>query len=306
MVAAGPHIYFGIHTRDESARMLYISEGVQQVLGFTPAEIMSRPASEYIADSVHADYPLIFTQGEEKEGEDAVGAYVFYLNVKTATGASVLERVTAFACDTCVVFVCLSFPDAPFRDRRELEVQVLDREMTRLNVSRHRRHRSAAPQPPALFRARSRLPRAALVVEFPPRAARCPAGPLITFASGSIGRLVDADADDLDRCPFLRLVALEDVVRVCALFERLAASTDVQHEAFSLLRKPHVIAGDVPVADADNPRVAVECLAAAAHNGAVLLLRAAGASGDGGHLSLLDLVSSDPETSDAHEWAQAT
>ncbi|KAJ1718332.1 hypothetical protein LPJ61_006687, partial [Coemansia biformis] len=115
------------------------------------------------------------------------------------------------------------------------------------------------------------------------------------------------------------LVAPEDVVHAGRYFERLSDTTDVQCETFSLLKHPHIIDGDIFVADEENPRIVVEALGAAVDDGVVFMIRklrtipppkrgsmgdyvhawAPEADNEGGYLSLAEMISSDPDTSDA-------
>ncbi|KAJ2126595.1 hypothetical protein GGH17_004988, partial [Coemansia sp. RSA 788] len=85
---------------------------------------------------------------------------------------------------------------------------------------------------------------------------------------------------------------------------------------------PHVISGDIVISEEDNRRVVVECLGSAVKDGVVLLLRklciapppkrdtmgnfirasiAPDSEGDDGGLSLFDLLSDDPNTTDARD-----
>ncbi|KAJ1852876.1 hypothetical protein GGH12_003008 [Coemansia sp. RSA 1822] len=146
-------------------------------------------------------------------------------------------------------------------------------------------------------------------------------GPLIMFSTNA-NHLIEADMSDLISFPFLKLVAPEDVLCVTNFCDKLIGSTDVQFERFSLLYQPHVIDGDIVVSDEDNQRVVVECLGSAVKDGVVLLLRKlciapppkrdtmgnfiratiAPDSDDG--LSLFDLLSDDPSTSEAPDcWS---
>ncbi|KAJ1764921.1 hypothetical protein LPJ74_006535 [Coemansia sp. RSA 1843] len=149
-------------------------------------------------------------------------------------------------------------------------------------------------------------------------------GPLVVFVTGSVGRLIDADTSDLMRFPFLKLVAPEDLLSVSKFFERLGETTDVLFKTFSLLQRPHVIDGDIVVADEQNTRVVVECLGANVQDGVALLLRKLRSEApptmdamgnylrpkvhevdeDGGYMTLSDMISDDPETSDAPEWSR--
>ncbi|KAJ2718466.1 hypothetical protein GGI07_005745 [Coemansia sp. Benny D115] len=335
--------FIGIHTRDESTQVLYISSGCRQAMGYTPAQVMAGRARDYIADPYDGDYPQIYeskVNGEETD-EDEANAYVMYMNLKNGSGTPVLHRITTFKCDNCVIVVGVAFPEVPFRGRHELEVQMLDGAMKRLNITRQReeeaavqrrRDEAAQGRRVPLYYAPSRQIKVAFVLENPEvaevsaQAGRRQNGPLIVFATGSISRLVDADTSDLLRSPFLKLVAPEDVLKASAFFDRLGDSPDVMFETFALLSRPPVIEGDVVVPDAQNTRVLVECLGANVQDGVALLLRklrnvappTRDSMGnyvrksklheideDGGYMSLSEVISSDPETSSVPEvWSR--
>ncbi|KAJ2549411.1 hypothetical protein EV175_004460, partial [Coemansia sp. RSA 1933] len=149
-------------------------------------------------------------------------------------------------------------------------------------------------------------------------------GPLVVFTTGSVGRLIDADTSDLMRFPFLKLVAPEDLLRVSKFFDKLSETMDVLFETFSLLQRPHIIDGDIVVSDAQNTRVVVECLGANVRDGMAVLLRKLrseapptmddmgnylrpkvhDADQEAGYMTLSEMISDDPETSDAAEWSR--
>ncbi|KAJ1806997.1 hypothetical protein LPJ56_004958, partial [Coemansia sp. RSA 2599] len=327
--------FIGIHARDESTQVLYISSGCRQAMGYTPAQVMAGRARDFIADPYNGDYPQIYeskVNGEETD-EDEANAYVMYMNLKNTNGTPVLHRVTTFKCDNCVIVVAVAFPEVPFQGRHELEVQMLDGAMKKLNITRQkemeaevqRRRDEAAQQGRRvpLYYAPSRQIKVAFVLENPEvaeastEAGRRQNGPLIVFVTGSVSRLVDADTSDLLRFPFLKLVAPEDILKASAFFDRLADTPDVLFESFSLLSRPPVIEGDVAVPDAQNSRILVECLGANVQDGVALLLRKLKTvppptrdsmgnyirqtrvhevDEDGGYLSLSEMISSDPES----------
>ncbi|KAJ2386852.1 hypothetical protein GGI23_006405, partial [Coemansia sp. RSA 2559] len=292
--------YIGIHTRDASTQVLYISSGCRQSLGYTPAEIVSKNAYDFIADPYSNNYSTIYESNEEEQAaDDEANAYVMYGNMKTASGTPVLHRVTTFKCDNCVIFVCVGFHDIPYKSQNALEVQMLDGAMKRVNVTRDKRAgerdidnqqqaaarwreraESGQGQRIPLYCAQSRQIKAAFVLENQSatevqtnEGVRRQNGPLIVFVTGSVARLIDADTSDVMRFPFLKLVAPEDLLRVSKFFEKLGKTADVLFETFSLLQRPHIIDGDIVVADAQNTRVVVECLGANVQDGMALLLR---------------------------------
>ncbi|KAJ2303802.1 hypothetical protein IWW55_002738 [Coemansia sp. RSA 2706] len=320
--------------------MLYLSSGCRDALGFTPEFVIQQGGTHFIADSFSdTDYSHVHSDMLDTDDPDADQAcvYMMWLYIRNADDVPVLNRVVSFKCESCIVCVNTAYLDAPFKDHRELEVQALDGAMRRINVTKQRMARDEAERAlaaqgkaPPRQNARSVYPRAAFVLENPTsivieacESGRRAEGPLIAFVSGSIGRIIDADMSDLNNYPFLKLVAPEDMLRVTEYIERLADSADVVFEKFSLLQRPKVIEGDVPVDDADNRRVVVESLGAAARDGIMLLLRRVGHrpapqrdsvgeyarakihSGDAGYVSLAELVSSDCETTDVPEsWSR--
>ncbi|KAJ2161546.1 hypothetical protein GGF46_001401 [Coemansia sp. RSA 552] len=303
--------FLAVHTRDGQLNILYVSSGVYPALGFTQDQVSGKRAPITIADNYGKQgYADVFNRMTSSDTDEA-GAYVMYLNLVSASGSPVLTRVTSFNCDNCIIVICTVFPEAPFFRREELAIQVLE--------GRTQENR----QQPSLYQAPRQL-RAALVLETPEDAGNerhRPGGALIVFATGSISRLIEVDPGDVMSFPFLKLVAPEDVLHVGQYFERLSSATDVMFETFALLQRPHVIDGDVVIDDADNSRVVVECLGADVQDGVALLLRKIrvvpapkrDTMGNYIHprtpwdqdegLSLAELISSDPETSDAPGWS---
>ncbi|KAJ2849753.1 hypothetical protein IWW36_002401 [Coemansia brasiliensis] len=271
-------------------------------------------------------------------GDDEASVFVMFVNGTTPSGSPVLHKITSFTADSCVVCLGMAYPEIPFVDRKELEVKMLDRAMESLNVTRDREQQAARQRQQAakgggrgqVFSVPSRRPKAVMVLEHPEVACveteesgRRPSGPLIAFCTGSVSRLVDADSSDLMSFPFLKLVAPEDVALVGRYFDEMSGSHDVLFETFSLLQRPHVIEGDIFVSDEKNMRVVVECMGAAVNDGVAILMRMlrtvlppqrdrlgnyihapAASDSDKDEMSLLDLLSTDPGTSDAPEcWS---
>ncbi|KAJ1797480.1 hypothetical protein LPJ59_003113 [Coemansia sp. RSA 2399] len=301
--------FIGFHSRDASNQILYISSGCRQSMGYTPEFMVSKQAHEFIADPFKDDYSSIYDGKKEEENteDDEANAYVMYMNVKTASGNPVLHRLTTFKCDNCVIVIAMGFPDIPYQSKHELEVQMLDGAMKRMNV------------------------KVAFVLENPKatevlvnEGVRRQNGPLVVFVTGSIGRLIEADTADLMRYPFMKLVAPEDLLRVSKFFEKLSEATDVIFETFSLLQRPHIINGDIVVTDEQNTRVVVECLGASVPDGMAVLLRKLRSEApptmdamgnylrpkvhevdeESGYITLSEMISDDPETSDAGEWSR--
>ncbi|KAJ2545249.1 hypothetical protein EV175_005825 [Coemansia sp. RSA 1933] len=214
-----------------------------------------------------------------------------------------------------------------------------DREEERKNARNHQqaaarwRNRSETPYGGRvpLYYAQSKQVKVAFVLENPratealaSEGVRRQSGPLVVFVTGSVGRLIDADTADLMRFPFMKLVAPEDLLRVSKFFDQLSDNPDVLFESFSLLQRPPVIEGDVTVSDQQNTRVVVECLGANVQDGMVVLLRKIRSETPptmdnmgnylrpkvhedeqyNGYMTLSEIISDDPDTSDAAEWSR--
>ncbi|KAJ1727333.1 hypothetical protein LPJ61_004626, partial [Coemansia biformis] len=47
--------YIGIHTRDESTQILYVSSGCRQGVGYTPEYVMRQKAKDFIIEQYNND-----------------------------------------------------------------------------------------------------------------------------------------------------------------------------------------------------------------------------------------------------------
>ncbi|KAJ2842566.1 hypothetical protein IWW36_005859, partial [Coemansia brasiliensis] len=128
-----PHrpTYIGIHTRDDATNVLYVSSGIREALGYTPEQLMSKPATSFIADECPTDYPLIYNRESQEEEEDEADVHSLFLNVKHANGTTVLERVTSIKCSNCVIVVAMAFPEIIGQRQKELQVEMLNGAMKR-------------------------------------------------------------------------------------------------------------------------------------------------------------------------------
>ncbi|KAJ1750208.1 hypothetical protein LPJ79_003109 [Coemansia sp. RSA 1821] len=312
-----PSSYIGIHSSDSSTKVLYVTEGVLHAVGYAPSFLVNKQAKDFIADSMDQDdYPLLYASSNEDGTDNTASVYSMWVNIKSARGMPVLHRIVSFRCDHTVIYLGITFPQVPFKDHHELEVEQLDREAKRLNVTRTKNALEQSRPSGQMFVTRGQQAKCAVVLEHyaPSISNRQVTGPCIRFATSSIDRVLDADYSDLIGFPFLKLVAPEDVLLVTKFLDRLVDSCDVQFEKFCLLSRPYVISGDIVVPDCENVRVLVEALgAASSSDGMVLLLRKIRSispptpgtmhqylharSGSEEEMSLLEILTSDPETS---------
>ncbi|KAJ1965759.1 hypothetical protein GGI12_000551 [Dipsacomyces acuminosporus] len=129
----------------------------------------------------------------------------------------------------------------------------------------------------------------------------CDAGPTILFAADSINRILDADSSDLQGLPFLSIVAFEDIPKAAAFLANALHSSEPLFERLSILVNP------IEESNSTNPRIAaLEFMGIGSDDGAILLCQllppsAQERSDNDGYLSLGDIISSDPDTSDYPE-----
>ncbi|KAJ1961313.1 hypothetical protein GGI12_003320, partial [Dipsacomyces acuminosporus] len=121
------------------------------------------------------------------------------------------------------------------------------------------------------------------------------------FSTDSINRILDVDSSDLQGVPFLSLVAFRDNQKACEYLEKALHSDELVLERLQLLVNP------IEESHLRNPRcVFVEFMAMGSDDGIIMLcqlerpkaITRGGGGDDDGYLSLADIISSDPETSD--------
>ncbi|KAJ2809363.1 hypothetical protein H4R20_000173 [Coemansia guatemalensis] len=148
-------------------------------------------------------------------------------------------------------------------------------------------------------------------------------GPKVLFASKSFSRIIDIDASDVQGLPFLSLVATEDIVRAASFLEKLATPERIVLENINFLANP--------LSDVDNAArqsnnvsqatesvgrtVTVEVLGAGSDDGAIIIFQlnqsqssySRNVPDSDGYMSLEDIISSDPDTSDVPDaWRSAS
>ncbi|KAJ2501016.1 hypothetical protein GGH96_002237 [Coemansia sp. RSA 1972] len=310
-----------------------MSNGCLATLGFEPSTVMAGCVKDFVVDPLPEAYTELYkrrsTDDGEIEDEDDADVYCWYTNLKNSTGGAVLHKMVSMKTDDMVIFMGTAYKDAQHQLHNELIVQKIGSSGVKhsLNVTQKmlsaRDNRGTEGARNSMYRTRNRQAKAAFILENQQTLTEANSspdahitGPLIMFSTNA-NHLIEGDMSDLISYPFLKLVAPEDLVHVTKYCEQLIGSTDVHFERFSLLYQPHVIDGDIVVSDEDNQRVVVECLGSAVVDGVVLLLRKlciapppkrdtmgnfirasiAPDSDDG--LSLFDLLSDDPSTSEA-------
>ncbi|KAJ1957612.1 hypothetical protein GGI12_004976 [Dipsacomyces acuminosporus] len=296
-----PATYIGIHERSPGLPILYVTSSVRKALLYEPEDFIGHSVQEYVADTGDG---LEFKNHNSAVTEDNVlMANVF---TKTKIGTTVYVKSIAFACDNVNFVMATSYPDITIAHRSgPLNVQrykcILSEDAIQNEQQASDGGSSArAVDVNTVYSMRASF-QACIVLEDSHSSENGETGSNIVFVTSSIGRILDVDSCDLQDEPFLSLVAEEDKERAAAFLERSRYSDDLVLEHLSLLVNP-VEAGN----SASAGSVAVELMAMGSDDGIIMLCqlarpRISQQADEDGYLSLADIISSDPETSDFPE-----
>ncbi|KAJ2757445.1 hypothetical protein GGI19_000046 [Coemansia pectinata] len=303
--------FIGIHDKTPDMRIIYVTSSIRDILGFEPSEAVGQTALWFIENGNAEDYREHF--GSHTDEDNVLITQVY---VRTSSGVPVYVKLVNFNCDNLAFNVCfLSSETLPTRvERSPLRVeqvhsggvseQMMSRQHSLLTAHRERNRR-------ATMLSGNRSARACLTLE---SIGGCtedsPMGPRVLFASNSFDRIINIDACDVQGIPFLLLVASEDVAKAGRFLDNIKTASTVLIEHLLLLADP---LAELTNDEQREPKtVAVEIMAAGADSGAVMLCQLARqplCSGicelSDGYMSLEDIISSDPETSDiADVWGR--
>ncbi|KAJ1960353.1 hypothetical protein GGI12_003848 [Dipsacomyces acuminosporus] len=299
--------------------ILYASSSIRQAILYEPEEVMGRSPHEYVASSQDA---LELKKHHSAVTDDNV--LTTTVIVKSKSSMPVLVHAIVFTCGN-VNFARLStYPNVPTdQQSRELVVQrykcILSEGQPSIS-SEERGGRGAATATAATAAGAGSSSRSSLNINATysmrtsyqacfvldmvrPDDPDSEAGPKISFATDSINRILDVDSSDLQDVPFLSLVTMEDNEKAYRFLEKAMRSTDLVLERLCLLVNPleesHLISARSAV---------VEFMAMGSDDGILMLCqlekpKSRGARGNSGYMSLEDIISSDPATSDLpDEW----
>ncbi|KAJ2318646.1 hypothetical protein GGI00_006552, partial [Coemansia sp. RSA 2681] len=304
--------FVGIHDKTPDMRVLYVTSSIQDVLGFEPADIIGQTALGFLANGDVEEYR---TQvGGQQSVEE--GVVVTKVHVRTRSGELIYIKILNFSCDNLAFNVGFVYSEetAPTRvERSPLRVELLHREPiggtpTQMygesEQLQSRRHSLLAAHQERNRRqglgGGGRLVRACLLLEpIGVCTDASPMGPRVLFASNSFNRIVSIDTCDVQGMPFLLLVAPEDVARAGQFLDNVKAAATVVVDQFQLLANPL----DEQAEGRQARTVAIEIMAAGADSGAVMLCQlrrglAEEALLSDGYMSLEEIISSDPDSSD--------
>ncbi|KAJ2848342.1 hypothetical protein IWW36_003352 [Coemansia brasiliensis] len=316
--------------------ILYVSSSVRQVTSSEPSWLVGQSAVQYLSNGNLEEYRQLAVVRDQNN------VIITGLCASTAEGNVHNMRVIQFNCDNIVLNVCeiIKDPvtgqvDAPpmnievynpaeqtsshrdYSPTSQISNQNAQRKVTRKKNSEQ--NASIANTGRVMHYARTRT-KACLILEgsLTSCSSNNITGPKIIFASNSFSRIINADASDIQGLPFLSLVAAQDTVAAAGFLERMATPDRIVFDSLRFIVDPVdnalVEAQSRTELSSDGAVVTVEVLGAGSDDGAIILCqldkpRTSRINVDGeadGYLSLEDIVSSDPNTSDAPElWKSA-
>ncbi|KAJ2288908.1 hypothetical protein IW139_005299, partial [Coemansia sp. RSA 353] len=136
-----------------------------------------------------------------------------------------------------------------------------------------------------------------------------PLGPTILFASNSFTRILDGDVSDIQGMSFLSLIATQDTIKAARFLEKMTSPERIVLDRLKFSANP--VDTDAN-GDVQSSEVTVEVLGAGSDEGAIILCQLDNASSHrsrdindddelSGYMSLEDIITSDPESSDVSD-----
>ncbi|KAJ1958937.1 hypothetical protein GGI12_004605 [Dipsacomyces acuminosporus] len=307
--AQKPVTYIGIHERTPEVPILYISSSVRQALLFEPEECIGQSVKDFFADSGDGE-------GFRKE----LGSYsdenviVTKVIAKRKDNTPVRIRSIAFACSNVTFHLLTAYPLAATDKHNEhISVQKFKCNLNQTNArsgehvlysgqgsSGAQRLAKKTTQRDVYQHVISSIRKshqACLVLEdLKSNNTDGKPGARIIFVTDSINRILDVDACDLQEVPFLSLVALQDITKAADFLDKALCGSVLALETLRLLVNP------LESSQLGSPKcVSVEFMAMGSDDGAVMLCQPKqelSYDGKDGYLSLEEIISSDPGTSD--------
>ncbi|KAJ2718552.1 hypothetical protein GGI07_005705 [Coemansia sp. Benny D115] len=325
-----------VHEKAAGMRILYVSSNVQRILDMDPQSMVGRPITEFIADGKADDYQTAVLENHRNatmltniksfrsDGEIvyfrvinfncdnmsfnvaifvnepiALADEIGRLKVQWLDGDLVKNQNTGTGQTTPNIPQAINNLDVSHQLSRNMGREQ-SRHSLAQGIATMRRTRPGGAHP--------RIIQSCLVLEYiDSDDYNGESGPRILFASNSFSRIVNIDTSDVQGASFLTLVASQDMVKAADFLARVGRTENIIIEQLKFL-----VCSNEPALDGhlEQRGVTVDIMAAGSNEGAILLCRydlsqrVARRSGntvfdndEAGYVSLEDIISSDPETS---------
>ncbi|KAJ1953196.1 hypothetical protein GGI12_006064 [Dipsacomyces acuminosporus] len=276
--------------------ILYASSSIRQAILLEPRDVIGHSSFEYMVNGNDGE---IYKKHHSSLTEDNVMVTSMFL--RTGVDRTIFIRAIAFVCDNVTLHMSTSYPEiTPEQYSGSVDVQrfkcILDEDETREPNSQSPQGSSVANQAldmNSIYSMRSSH-QACMVLEGMEQSG----GPKITFVTSSINKILDTESHDIQRLPFLSLVATEDITKASDFLARALNTDELVLESLRLYEDP--VDEALP---GNQSTVAVEFMAMASDDGVIMLCQSGKNEGGGrnvadGYMSLEDIISSGCETSD--------
>ncbi|KAJ1953707.1 hypothetical protein GGI12_005960 [Dipsacomyces acuminosporus] len=303
-------MYMVIYSADPPQHILHISSSVRWALFYEPFELINHSPPHLIADVQHI---------RELKGLRTLfgGGNVILTTfiTKRKDGIPIYVRTISFACSDCNVGVVAVYANNTIGEAYSSELeqqrkQALDRLMddSQYGYVNGNYCFTGNTEGTSLtgnaFYSMSTDCQACIVVGGMQHSDEIH-GPRIVFATSSICTVVYASADEIQDKPFLKMVAIGDILRMSLFLEAALRSTEPVFERLSLIESP------LTDSQVGNPKcVAVELMGIRSDYGIMILLQvdsggssqstgrsSSNSSSSNRFLSLKGTIFSDPEAS---------
>ncbi|KAJ1955790.1 hypothetical protein GGI12_005477 [Dipsacomyces acuminosporus] len=290
-----PIRYIVIHERSPGLPILYASSSRRQMMPYLPGSPAAGSPLPFITRS--RDIEEIKRLYGSQTDDNVIMTNIFG---KTRSNDDMLLRTVSFTCGTVSLVMASVYINAV----RGQDSQTVDIQRYRCILQNHDDSvgvidsNAEGGNRNSMYSMKSTYQACFVLEEMSANSLDGDNGPRVVFATNSINRILDADSCDLQGLPFVSLVATEDKERAAAFLGKTLNDNDL------VLEQLHLLVNPLEDSQAAEPRcVSVEFMAMGSDDGAIMLCQLerpwiAGRSENVGYMSLEDIISSDPETSD--------
>ncbi|KAJ1961161.1 hypothetical protein GGI12_003402 [Dipsacomyces acuminosporus] len=298
----GPTSYIVIHERSPAMPILYASSSRRRVLLYEPSEYIGQSPLENVVDA--RDIEDMKSHHSSVTEDNVIMTNVF---LKRKDGRPVYTRTISFACGDINFVLATAYPNIGYDPgQRVFSVQRFRCLLGGQNISEDGRAERRNLDANAMYSRKTAFQACMVLEELDLDAgSSVEVGPRVIFATHSISRIIEADSCDLQDLPFLSLIATRDIVKAATFLEKVFLGGEFVLERLHLKASPLEEWGLRGLGS-----VPVEFMGMGSDDGAILLCqlevpKRARARCSGRPMSLEDIVTSDPDTSDFPErWNQ--
>ncbi|KAJ1959210.1 hypothetical protein GGI12_004457 [Dipsacomyces acuminosporus] len=294
-----PRRYILIHERTPDMPILFVSSGVRQTLRYEPGEIVGRPSLDFTVTSKEGEE---YRRHNSSQTDDNV--MMTSMLIKHKTDKPVPVHAITFACGNVNLIMATLIPSISMERQYKDGISV---QSFYFNLGGHHSTNKHGPSniegqgthKNAVCSMRRAHQACFVLGDFGSSNANDEKGAKVMFVTDSINRILNADSSDIQGMPFLSLVALEDIIKATMFLDKTLNNYDIAFESLNLLVNPSEERKE------ENPQcVAVEFMAIGSDDGVIMLCQLAQSkssdsnNNNNGYMSLEDIISSDPWTSD--------